>query len=142
MNDDKDEEAQMPLIEYFGIIFDFYFDALLKGNSSNQFPLILAILNKIDESYDVFSPLSKRHRYLVRIAMKKIKKRYKGKKFEDFPGRVPMPKALYKLRDSHKDETSVHISGTSPRRSDKKRKRTKQNERSEDNQSLLFTSDN
>merc|ERR1712228_1136042 len=133
MNDDKDEEAQMPLIEYFGIIFDFYFDALLKGNSSNQFPLILAILNKIEGSFDVFNPLWKRHRYLVRIAQKHVKKRYKGKKFEDFPGRVPAPKALYKLRDSQRSKQN-NSSDLSPRRSDKKRKRQKQ---SDDNLSLF-----
>eukprot|EP01083_Nonionella_stella_P288392 981369_1 len=72
-------------IDYFGTIFDFYFDALLKGSQSNQFPLIIKILTKIDESYDSFKPLSKGHRYLIRIAMKKLKKRYKGKSIQDYP---------------------------------------------------------
>jgi len=109
--------------QMFGSVFDFYFDALLKGTKSNQFPLLLAILNKIDNSFDVFSPLAKRHRYLLRIAMKKIKKRYKGKKFEDFPGYVPLPKALYKAREK------------SPNRKKKQKQKQKQAENESDHAS-------
>ncbi len=86
--------------EYFGAIFDFYFDALLRGNEkADQFPLIHRVISKIDECYDVYHPLSKSHRFLARIALSRFQPLYKGKKYGDFPGRVPVPKVIFKLRE-------------------------------------------
>lgn len=69
----KDETS---IIDYFGSIFDFFFDALLKKSKTPQFPLLLHILTMIDTSYDVSDVRSKAHRYLVRIGVDRLRRRY------------------------------------------------------------------
>jgi len=144
-DDDKKENKkkqsspdETSCIAYFGTIFEYFFDALLKG--SNQFPLILKILNKIDDSYDVFKPLSKAHRYLIRIAMMRLQKKYKNNKFQDFPGRVPTPKAIFKLVDAAKyEQKEKKITIKSPRRIKKKYKEKEKEIKYKDKDSVLAT---
>eukprot|EP00486_Rosalina_sp_Unknown_P013361 CAMPEP_0201596168 /NCGR_PEP_ID=MMETSP0190_2-20130828/192935_1 /ASSEMBLY_ACC=CAM_ASM_000263 /TAXON_ID=37353 /ORGANISM="Rosalina sp." /LENGTH=782 /DNA_ID=CAMNT_0048056419 /DNA_START=1796 /DNA_END=4144 /DNA_ORIENTATION=- len=143
---DKDEETEIlspdetSCIEYFGTIFDFYFDALLKGTKSNQFPLMIKILNRIDVSYDTFKPDSRAHRYLVRIAYERLKKKMANKKFQEFPGNVPLPKAIYKLKDSSYDNSNRRSSPkrnmSSPRRTDKSKSRKRSPNRQSRNRNM------
>jgi len=94
--------------EYFGAVFDFYFDALLSGSGvSDQYPLIHRVIVKIDDCYDVYRPLSKAHRFLARIALSRFTPRYKNKKFGEFPGTVAVPKVIFKL----KERRSSHSGG-------------------------------
>lgn len=116
--------------EYFGAIFDFYFDALLRGNEkADQYPLIHRVISKIDECYDVYHPLSKAHRFLARIALSRFQPRYKGKKYGDFPGRVAVPKVIFKLRDKKGGSGSGYDS-RSPRRTDGRKERKSSRSRS------------
>ena len=139
--------------EYFGAIFNYYFDTLIKGTRENKFPMLLQIIHKIDRSYDVFKPSSRAHRYLARIAFGCLKKKMTNQEFPDFDKDIPLPKALFRAKDDRLNDQNVNsskITMSSPRRTDKnksrKRKRSSRQRRGGDaslfmgaNESLLRT---
>ncbi|ETO17332.1 hypothetical protein RFI_19993 [Reticulomyxa filosa] len=72
----KTSPTKLSIVQYFGKIFDFYFDALLEKKSVHNFPLIISILNRIEQSRDDTAPFSKNHHYLVFIAIQRLRKKF------------------------------------------------------------------
>eukprot|EP01083_Nonionella_stella_P244273 850370_1 len=95
----EDEETdQFPFILKF---LKFYVDALLQGQDSNNFNVILALLGKIKTVEDRSAPHSANIRQVAELAQILMKRKYQGKSWgAPFPGRISLPSRLFQKPES------------------------------------------
>ncbi|ETO20692.1 S-adenosylmethionine decarboxylase-ornithine decarboxylase, partial [Reticulomyxa filosa] len=71
----RSNEQEGSVVEYFGAIIDFFLEALFQKQSTANVPLVIALLDRIEQSTDDLSIFSKNHHYLVLIARLRLRNR-------------------------------------------------------------------